>query len=152
MDAQSSNYVLILQSYTVQVRVVRRDNGAKVDIPVANLVEEAKALLDDIQANLLKTAREKRDSCIEVIHTWDEFTTALNNKRLILAPWCDEEVLEDRLYLLSDLTASVMIFTTIEVGWEYRSPFVLVCLCVCVCHHSPWLIHKYNYFIKGCKF
>ncbi|CAN6355938.1 unnamed protein product [Urochloa humidicola] len=77
-----------------QVRVVRRDNGAKVDIPVANLVEEVKALLDEIQANLLKTAKEKRDACIEVIHTWDEFTTALNNKRLILAPWCDEEEVE----------------------------------------------------------
>nr|CAB3465829.1 unnamed protein product [Digitaria exilis] len=77
-----------------QVRIVRRDNGAKVDIPVDNLVDEVKALLDDIQANLLKTAKEKRDACIEVIHTWDEFTTALNNKRLILAPWCDEEEVE----------------------------------------------------------
>jgi prolyl-tRNA synthetase len=77
-----------------QVRVVRRDNGLKVDIPAANLVEEVKALLDEIQANLLKTAKEKRDACIEVIHTWDEFTTALNNKRLILAPWCDEEEVE----------------------------------------------------------
>lgn len=81
------------------MRVVRRDSGAKVDIPVANLVEEVKALLDDIQANLLKAAKEKRDACIEVIHTWDEFTTALNNKRLILAPWCDEEVLEDLFYI-----------------------------------------------------
>ncbi|OEL27463.1 Proline--tRNA ligase, cytoplasmic [Dichanthelium oligosanthes] len=77
-----------------QVRIVRRDNGAKVDIPVANLVEEVKALLDEIQGNLLKTAKEKRDACIEVIHTWDEFTAALNNKRLILAPWCDEEEVE----------------------------------------------------------
>ena len=96
IDMQSGNNVLIflcfLQSYSIKVRVVRRDNGAKVDIPVANLVEEVKVLLDEIQANLLKTAKEKRDACIEVIHTWDEFTTALNNKRLILAPWCDEEV------------------------------------------------------------
>ena len=99
---QSGNNVLIflcfLQSYSIKVRVVRRDNGAKVDIPVANLVEEVKVLLDEIQANLLKTAKEKRDACIEVIHTWDEFTTALNNKRLILAPWCDEEV-HDLFYI-----------------------------------------------------
>lgn len=61
---------------------------------MTNLVEEVKVLLDGIQENLLKTAQEKRDACVEVIHTWDEFTTALNNKRLILAPWCDEEVLE----------------------------------------------------------
>ena len=76
------------------MRIVCRDNGAKVDIPVTNLVEEVKVLLDEIQKNLFKTAQEKRDACVQVIKTWDEFTTALNNKRLILAPWCDEEVLE----------------------------------------------------------
>ena len=76
------------------MRIVRRDNGAKADIPVTNLVEEVKVLLDEIQTNLFKAAQEKRDACVQVINTWDEFTTALNNKRLILAPWCDEEVLE----------------------------------------------------------
>ncbi|XP_066350975.1 proline--tRNA ligase, cytoplasmic [Miscanthus floridulus] len=77
-----------------QVRIVRRDNGAKADIPVTNLVEEVKVLLDEIQTNLFKAAQEKRDACVQVINTWDEFTTALNNKRLILAPWCDEEEVE----------------------------------------------------------
>ncbi|AQK58916.1 Proline--tRNA ligase cytoplasmic [Zea mays] len=82
-------------AYTTRsVRVVRRDNGAKVDIPVTNLVEEVKVLLDEIQKNLFKTAQEKRDACVHVVNTWDEFTTALNNKKLILAPWCDEEEIE----------------------------------------------------------
>ncbi|CAL5003058.1 unnamed protein product [Urochloa decumbens] len=77
-----------------QVRMVRRDNGAKVDVPVTNLVEEVTVLLDGIQENLFRTAMERRDACIQVIHTWDEFIAALNNKRLILAPWCDEEEVE----------------------------------------------------------
>ncbi|GJN10938.1 hypothetical protein PR202_ga29088 [Eleusine coracana subsp. coracana] len=77
-----------------QVRMVRRDNGAKIDVPVTNLVEEVSLILDGIQANLFNTAREKRDACIEVIKTWDEFMAALNNKKLILAPWCDEEEVE----------------------------------------------------------
>ncbi|ONM14713.1 Proline--tRNA ligase cytoplasmic [Zea mays] len=77
-----------------QVRIVRRDNGAKVDIPVTNLVEDVKVLLDEIQKNLFKTAQERRDACVQVVSSWDEFTTALNNKRLILAPWCDEEEVE----------------------------------------------------------
>jgi prolyl-tRNA synthetase len=85
------------------VRIVRRDNGAKVDIPVTNLVEEVKVLLDGIQKNLFKTAQEKRDACVQVINTWDDFTTALNNKRLILAAWCDEEVLEIAHFSVSDL-------------------------------------------------
>ncbi|KAF7100569.1 hypothetical protein CFC21_102064 [Triticum aestivum] len=77
-----------------QVRVVRRDNGAKVDIPSTDLVEHVKVLLDGIQDSLFETAKQKRDACIEVVHTWDEFTAALNDKKLILAPWCEEEEVE----------------------------------------------------------
>ncbi|KAF7025317.1 hypothetical protein CFC21_037517 [Triticum aestivum] len=77
-----------------QVRIVRRDNGTKVDIPSTDLVEQVRVLLDGIQVNLLETAKAKRDACIEIISTWDEFIAALNNKKLILAPWCDEEEVE----------------------------------------------------------
>lgn len=87
-----------------QVRTVRRDNSAKVDIPadvnsedsdlVAKFTEQIKGLLDDIQKDLFTAAKEKRDSCIEVIKTWEEFVEALNKKKMILAPWCDEEEVE----------------------------------------------------------
>ncbi|KAM3403210.1 hypothetical protein ACQJBY_006760 [Aegilops geniculata] len=77
-----------------QVRIVRRDNGTKVDIPSTDLVEQVRVLLDGIQANLLETAKAKRDACIVIISTWDEFIAALNDKKLILAPWCDEEEVE----------------------------------------------------------
>ncbi|KAL6620748.1 hypothetical protein ACP70R_035887 [Stipagrostis hirtigluma subsp. patula] len=77
-----------------QVCIVRRDNGAKVDVPVTNLVEEVRVLLEEIQENLFKTAKEKIDACTEVIKTWNEFIAALNDKKLILAPWCDEQEVE----------------------------------------------------------
>jgi prolyl-tRNA synthetase len=77
-----------------QVRIVRRDNGAKVDVPSTGLVEHVRVLLDGIQDNLFEKAKEKRDACIKVINTWDEFAAALNDKKLILAPWCDEEVFD----------------------------------------------------------
>lgn len=75
-----------------QVRAVRRDSGAKIDIANADLVEEIKKLLDNIQQNLFDVAKQKRDECIQVIHTWEEFIEALNKKKMILAPWCDEKV------------------------------------------------------------
>lgn len=75
-----------------QVRAVRRDTGAKIDIANAGLVEEIKKLLDSIQQNLFDVATQKRDECIQIIHTWDEFVQALNQKKMILAPWCDEKV------------------------------------------------------------
>lgn len=76
----------------MQVRVVRRDNGVKADIPVASLVEKIKDILISIQENLFNTAKQKRDASIKVVQTWDEFIAALNDKKMILAPWCDEEV------------------------------------------------------------
>ncbi|KAL9243175.1 hypothetical protein vseg_017096 [Gypsophila vaccaria] len=77
-----------------QVRAVRRDNSAKMDLPMADLVEQVKVLLDQIQQNLFEVAKQKRDACIQVIKTWDEFVDALAHKKLILAPWCDEEEVE----------------------------------------------------------
>ncbi|XP_068653182.1 proline--tRNA ligase, cytoplasmic-like [Aristolochia californica] len=78
-----------------QVRVVRRDNGAKMDISMSNLVGEVANILSSIQQSMFDAAKQKRDACIEFfVRTWDEFMTALNKKKLILAPWCDEEEVE----------------------------------------------------------
>ncbi|KAG9136419.1 hypothetical protein Leryth_022399 [Lithospermum erythrorhizon] len=77
-----------------QVRAVRRDNSEKVDIKMDKLVNEVKEMLDNIQQNLFDTAKTKRDACIQVVKTWDEFMEALNQKKMILAPWCDEKEVE----------------------------------------------------------
>ncbi|XP_059633311.1 proline--tRNA ligase, cytoplasmic-like [Cornus florida] len=77
-----------------QVRAVRRDNSAKVDIPVDKLVDQINDMLADIQQSLFDAAKLKRDACIKVIKTWDEFVEALGQKKMILAPWCDEEEVE----------------------------------------------------------
>nr|KJB29778.1 hypothetical protein B456_005G118300 [Gossypium raimondii]KJB29779.1 hypothetical protein B456_005G118300 [Gossypium raimondii]KJB29780.1 hypothetical protein B456_005G118300 [Gossypium raimondii]KJB29781.1 hypothetical protein B456_005G118300 [Gossypium raimondii] len=78
----------------LKVRAVCRDNGEKTDISRVFLVEQVKGMLDKIQQNLFDVAKQKRDVCIEVVKTWDEFVKALGQKKLILAPWCDEEEVE----------------------------------------------------------
>ncbi|TYH54757.1 hypothetical protein ES332_D09G192300v1 [Gossypium tomentosum] len=70
--------------FLILVRAVRRDNGEKTDISRVFLVEQ----------NLFDVAKQKRDACIEVVKTWDEFIKALGQKKLILAPWYDEEEVE----------------------------------------------------------
>ncbi|CAL5352139.1 unnamed protein product [Camellia sinensis] len=74
-----------------QVRAVRRDNSTKIDIPMASLVEQVKDMLANIHQSLFDVAKQKRDTCIQVAKTWDEFMEALSHKKMILAPWCDEE-------------------------------------------------------------
>jgi hypothetical protein len=77
--------------------VVRRDLedkavGRSQDIPTADLVEKIGEILETMQKGLLEKARKEHDSCIAVADNWDDFVTALNNKKMVLAPWCDEVV------------------------------------------------------------
>jgi len=78
---------------------VRRDNGVKEDIPRGSLVEHVKELLEKIQQNMYEVAKQKREACVQEVKTWDEFIKALNEKKLILAPWCDEEVCYSKNFL-----------------------------------------------------
>ncbi|CAN6452684.1 unnamed protein product [Victoria cruziana] len=77
-----------------QVRTVRRDTSAKKDIPRHKLVEDVRTILDDIQQSMYQTAKQKRDACIVIARTWEEFTDALAAKKMVLAPWCDEMEVE----------------------------------------------------------
>ncbi|XP_031502248.1 proline--tRNA ligase, cytoplasmic [Nymphaea colorata] len=77
-----------------QVRAVRRDTSAKMDVPRHKLVEDVGTILDDIQQSMYQTAKQKRDACIVVVRTWEEFMDALAAKKMILAPWCDEMEVE----------------------------------------------------------
>ncbi|KAI3927987.1 hypothetical protein MKW98_023588 [Papaver atlanticum] len=77
-----------------QVLVVRRDNGAKEDISRTNLVDHIKDLLENVLQSLFDAAKQKRDACVTAAKTWEDFSKALNEKMMILAPWCDEEEVE----------------------------------------------------------
>ena len=74
--------------------MVRRDNFEKEDVPVQDVATRALELLDDIQKSLFQKAKKERDECIKKVLTWDEFILALNDKKMVLAPWCDEVVWE----------------------------------------------------------
>ena len=72
--------------------MVRRDNFEKEDVPIDAVAARTLALLEDIQNSLFEKAKKERDECIKKVLTWDEFIKALNDKKMVLAPWCDEVV------------------------------------------------------------
>eukprot|EP00245_Coleochaete_scutata_P004797 TRINITY_DN17796_c0_g1_i1.p1 TRINITY_DN17796_c0_g1~~TRINITY_DN17796_c0_g1_i1.p1 ORF type:complete len:545 (-),score=127.98 TRINITY_DN17796_c0_g1_i1:357-1991(-) len=78
-----------------QVVLVRRDTGAKETCSNDRLVERLAELLEEIQKGLLERAREERDSCIQTVYDWADFIPALDAKKMVLAPWCDEEEVEE---------------------------------------------------------
>lgn len=73
-----------------QVRVVRRDNGAKEDIPEAELATRIPALLEQIQQDMLERATAERDSHIREVTEWKDFVPALQEGCMVLTLFCNE--------------------------------------------------------------
>ncbi|VVB09762.1 unnamed protein product [Arabis nemorensis] len=84
------------------VGVVRRNDKKKKVFPKSDLARGARLLLDSMHDDMLRFARKKRDECVKEVHTWEDFEFALNNRKLVLAPWCDEadvaKEIKDRTY------------------------------------------------------
>jgi prolyl-tRNA synthetase len=78
-----------------QVRVVRRDNGAKADIPIAELTTKIPELLEQIQSDMLERARQERDSRIKKVTEWKDFVNALQESCMVLTPFCNETEWEE---------------------------------------------------------
>jgi len=76
-----------------QVRAVRRDTGAKEDVPLGVLVQNVALQLVTMQHELLEKAREK--SKVEHVTEWEKFVPALQEGKMVLTPFCDETEWEE---------------------------------------------------------
>lgn len=76
---------------------VRRDNGEKVDIPLADLGKAIPTLLDTIHDDMLARARKQFDDSITVVEEWKDFVPTLNKLHVIALPWCEVEACEDAI-------------------------------------------------------
>jgi len=83
----------------MQVTVARRDlekgaEGHKSVVPKHQLLESIRELLNAVQRSMLEKARRQRDAAIAVALNWQDFKTAVQSKKMVLAPWCDEVAAE----------------------------------------------------------
>lgn len=78
-----------------QVVMARRDTGEKIFVPVNEANARLKSLLKDIQKNLLENAKRKLKDSIAEVKDWDGFLKAINDKKMVFAPWCQETECED---------------------------------------------------------
>lgn len=83
----------------MQVTVARRDlekgaEGHKSVVPKHQLLESIRELLNVVQRSMLEKARRQRDAAIAVALNWQDFETAVQSKKMVLAPWCDEVAAE----------------------------------------------------------
>ncbi|KAG5519234.1 hypothetical protein PMAC_002322 [Pneumocystis sp. 'macacae'] len=80
-----------------QVVAVRRDTGIKIKIPLSELLSSVFDLLETIQSDLYKRAKNKYDECIQVVYQWEDFILSLNKKKLLLVPWCKRSLCEEEI-------------------------------------------------------
>lgn len=73
-----------------------RFNGEKSSVAWDNVVvKNIQEMLDDIHDKMLSKCRRDREENTVQITEWHKFTPVLNEKKLILAPWCGEMSCED---------------------------------------------------------
>ena len=78
-----------------QTLSVRRDSGVKAPLALADITKTVPELLETIQSDLFKRAKEAYDSRLRTITNWDDVVPALDNKCVVAMPWCEEEACED---------------------------------------------------------
>merc|ERR1712179_987 len=78
-----------------KVFAVRRDNGEKLSIDRASAGADILKMLTTIQNDMLERAKQDLDTHKKLVHTWQEFTSAIDGKNIMLAPFCGEEDCED---------------------------------------------------------
>lgn len=73
----------------------RTGKGKKEIIKWAELAATVPGILKEIQAGMLEAAREDVRAKTARVKTWKEFVTALENKMMVLAPWCGSSYCEE---------------------------------------------------------
>ncbi|XP_056268340.1 bifunctional glutamate/proline--tRNA ligase isoform X2 [Pseudoliparis swirei] len=78
-----------------QCVAVRRDSGAKVTIPEAEVEKRLVALLEDIQSNLFNKASDDLKRNMVTAETIEQFQRELDQKKIIQIPFCGGIECED---------------------------------------------------------
>ena len=97
--------------------LVRRDTREKIEVSLSNVVEEATALLDKMQTEMLERARKHRDEHTYVAKNMEEFEKNFNEKSgFVKAMWCGCRECEDKIKEKLAVTSRCMPFEQEEIS------------------------------------
>ncbi|CBH16456.1 bifunctional aminoacyl-tRNA synthetase, putative [Trypanosoma brucei gambiense DAL972] len=83
---------------TKQLSLVLRCDGQRRSVPWDGRIAETMSdLLNEIHNIMFQRASKEAEENRKKITRWDDFTAAINNKSLVLAPWCGAESCEDQV-------------------------------------------------------
>lgn len=78
-----------------QVILVRRDNGKKEPVKVADLKDKIKETLEQMHEDMFKKAGKFMQDSIAEAKNWNEFLKAIKTKKLVKTTFCGEAECED---------------------------------------------------------
>jgi prolyl-tRNA synthetase len=99
------------------VTYVRRDTLEKATLPIEGLADALKALLEDVQANMLAQAREFMNAHTTIAHTLEDVVNGANGG-FALAAWCGETECEEHLKAEYAITTRNMPFDQSDLPTE----------------------------------
>ena len=80
-----------------EVKVVIGHSGQKFFSAWEGLAGSMAELLQTIHGEMYAKATAARDEHLKNVSNWDEFMSALNNRDICLADWCDQKSCEERI-------------------------------------------------------
>ncbi|KAJ2005211.1 hypothetical protein GGI04_002328 [Coemansia thaxteri] len=84
---------------------VRRDTHAKAPLSLSGLESSVQLLLATIQSDMLIKARKTLDERVKIVLSWDTFVPTLDDKCLVLIPWCERIECEEQIKVRSSRAA-----------------------------------------------
>ena len=79
------------------MRIHEGEDGKKFAVKWDNLSEEMSDLLPKIHKEMYEKALKAREDNTETVDNWDDFMRALNQKKFVLADWCDMVCCEEHV-------------------------------------------------------
>ncbi|KAK4162157.1 hypothetical protein QBC43DRAFT_322487 [Cladorrhinum sp. PSN259] len=79
------------------VSYARRDNGAKGTIPLDEVATQVPVLLEQIQKDMYDKAEKSFSSHRLVLNEWEKVVPSLNDKNVVIIPFCEEPKCEDEI-------------------------------------------------------
>ena len=79
------------------IEITRRDIGTKENLSLNNLIFAFSKNLDEIHKNLLTQAKNRFNIHQSIVNNWNDFIRDLDQKKILLTPWCQQTVCEQEV-------------------------------------------------------
>jgi prolyl-tRNA synthetase len=92
---------------------VRRYDGKKWSIPIADIATAVSRLLEEIQNEMYSRALATQEERLVKVTNWDNLVPTLDAKNILVLPWCEEEQCEDDI---KERSKSQYVFLSLSDG------------------------------------